>query len=241
MLPVLQGNDVDDRDSAWSGFLWGAKIPNKKLYMQLKNDMLEFAVTPLLPSRSYSEIIASMILAGWGTVNDVTGERCISNDEMRSLLLKVDDEFRSRILWQAQRWSGEKDENSHSRWKKQLSDLLRIWPRQLSARSPNTSARLCELAFSSGEQFPTIAALVLPLLSRIERDHLMLPSPHTSEDNIIDRYPEKALALLYTVLPDNTLAWPYGMEKILQQIADADGKLNCDDRLISLKRQWDSR
>lgn len=69
----------------------------------------------------------------------------------------------------------------------------------------------------------------------------MLPSPHTSEDNIIDRYPEKALALLYTVLPDNTLAWPYGMEKILQQIADADGKLNCDDRLISLKRQWDSR
>ena len=209
--------------------------------MQLKSDMLEFAVAPLLSSRSYSEIIASMILAGWGTVDDATGGRCISNDEMRSLLLKVDDEFRSRVLWQAQRWSEEKDKNSHSRWKKQLSELLQIWPRQLSARSPNTSARLCELAFSSGEQFPTIAALVLPLLSKIERDHLMLPSLYKSGDNIIDRYPEQALALLYTVLPDNTLAWPYGMEKILQQIEEADNKLNRDDRLISLKRQWDSR
>jgi len=241
LLPALQSNDRDDRDAAWSGFLWGAKIPNKKLYMQLKSDMLEFAVAPLLSSRSYSEIIASMILAGWGTVDDATGGRCISNDEMRSLLLKVDDEFRSRVLWQAQRWSEEKDKNSHSRWKKQLFELLQIWPRQLSTRSPNTSARLCELAFSSGEQFPTIAALVLPLLSKIERDHLMLPSLYKSGDNIIDRYPEQALALLYTVLPDNTLAWPYGMEKILQQIEEADNKLNRDDRLISLKRQWDSR
>ncbi|CAI1147732.1 Uncharacterised protein [Serratia entomophila] len=241
LLPVLQGNDVDDRDSAWSGFLWGAKIPNKKLYMQLKNDMLEFAVTPLLSRRSYSEIITSMILAGWGTVDDATGGRCISNDEMRSLLLKVDDEFRSRVLWQAQRWSEEKNEDSHSRWKKQLSELLQIWPRQLSARSPNTSARLCELAFSSGEQFPTLAALVLPLLSRIEREHLMLPSLRKSGDNIIDRYPGQALTLLYTVLPDNTSSWPYGIEKILKRIEDADSALKSDNKLILLKRQWDAR
>lgn len=242
LLPALQGNDTDDRDAAWSGFLWGATTPDRELYMRLKNDMLEFAADPLPSRRSYGEIIAGMILAGWGTVdNDITGERCISNEEMRSLLLKVDDEFRSWILWQAQRWSDEKNQNSHVQWEGQLSDLLQNWPRQLSARSPNTSARLCELAFSTGDEFPTIAALVLPLLGRIERDHLMLPELRRSGDNIIGRYPEQALALLHAVLPDNALAWPYGMEEILKQIGEASNALKSDDRLISLNRQWDAR
>jgi hypothetical protein len=241
LLPALHGKDTDDRDAAWSGFLWGARTPNRELYMRLKNDMLEFAANPLPSRRSYGEIIAGMILAGWGTVDDATGERCISSDEMRSLLLSVDDEFRSRVLWQAQRWSNDQNENSHERWEGQLSELLRIWPRQLSARSSNTSARLCELAFSSGDQFPTIAALVLPLLGRIERDHLMLPELRRSGDNIVDQYPEQALALLHAVLPDNALAWPYGIEGILQRIGEADSALNSDDRLISLKRRWDAR
>ena len=241
LLPVLQDNNTDDRDSVWSGFLWGAKIPNRELYMRLKNDMLEFAANPIPSHRSYGEIIAGMVLAGWGTLDDATSERCISNDEMRSLLLTVDDEFRARVLWQAQRWSNEKNEDSHNRWEGLLSELLQIWPRQLSARSPNTSARLCELAFSSGEQFPTLAALVLPLLNKIERDHLMLPELRRPESNIIDRYPEQALALLYTVLPDNALAWPYRMESILQKIGESDSSLNSDERLISLKRRWDAR
>lgn len=241
LLPVLQCNSIDDYDAAWSGFLWGARTPNKELYMHLKSDMLKYAANPLPSHRSYGEIIAGMILAGWGTIDDATSERCISNDEMRSLLLTVDDEFRTRVLWQAQRWSNEKNKDSHKRWEGLLSELLQIWPRQLSARSPNTSARLCALAFSSGEQFPTLAALVLPLLSKIERDHLMLPELRRPESNIIDQYPEQALALLYTVLPDNVLVWPYSMEGILQKIGESDSSLNSDERLISLKRRWDAR
>lgn len=241
LMPALRGNDTDDRDAAWSGFLWGARTPDRELYMRLKNDMLDFAANPLPSRRSYGEIIAGMILAGWGTVDVATGDRCISDDEMGSLLLTVDDEFRSRVLWQAQRWSDDKNEKTHERWEEQLSELLQIWPRQLSARSSNTSARLCELAFSSGDQFPTIAALVLPLLGIIERDHLMLPELRRSGENIVDRYPGQALALLHAVLPDNAMAWPHGVEGTLQRIGDADTTLNADDRLISLKRRWDAR
>lgn len=241
LLPALQGSDTDDREAAWSGFLWRARTPNRELYMRLKNDILRFAVNPLPSRRSYGEIIAGMILAGWRTVDDITGERCISNDEMRSLLLAVDDEFRSRVLWQAQRWSDEKNENSHERWKEQLPELLQVWPRQLSARTPKTSARLCELAFSSGDEFPTIASLVLPFLVKIERDHLMLPEFRRSGDNIVNQYPEQALALLHAILPDNVMAWPYGMEDTLKQIGEARSALNSDVRLVSLKRRWASR
>lgn len=241
LLPALRGKDRDDRDAAWSGFLWRAKIPNKKLYMQLKSDMLEFAVTPPLSLDLYSEIIASIILGGWKAVANTTGGPCISNKEMSYLLLKTDDKFRSRILWQAQQWFEDEDDKTSSSWKKQLPKLLQIWPRNLSVRSPNTSARLCELAFSSKDQFPKIAALVLPLLSKIELDRLTLPSLYKLEDNIIDQHPEQVLALLYAVLPDNALAWPYEMEEILQRIEQADAKLKQDNRLISLKRQWNSR
>lgn len=241
LLPAFHRGGSDDRDAAWSGFLWGARTPNKELYMRLKDDMLEFAASPLPSRRSYGEIIAGMILAGWGTVNDATGERFISNDEMHSLLLKVDDEFRSRVLWQAQKWSSKDNDNSPEKWGSQLIELLQIWPRQMSARSPNTSARLCELAFSSGDQFPTIAELVLPLLTKIERDHLMLPEFRRSGVNIVDRYPEQTLALLHAVLPDNALAWPYGIEGTLQRIGEADSTLERDDRLIALKRRWDAR
>lgn len=241
LLPALQANDRDDRDAAWSGFLRGAKVPNGQLYMQLKSDMLELSTAPLLSQKSYSAVIANIILAGWGTVETTTGERYISNDEMCSLLLKVDDKFRSHILWLVQRWSKDKDEKTHNLWRKQLPELLQIWPRNLSIRSSNTSAWFCTLAFSSKEQFPTIAALVLPLLSKIELDCLTLSSFTKPADDIIDQHPEKVLELIYAVLPDNALAWPYWVGRILQRIAEADDKLKQDNRLISLKRQWNSR
>lgn len=241
LLPALREDNREDRDAAWSGFLWRAKIPNKKLYMQLKSDMLEFAVTPPLSLDLYSEIIASIILGGWKAVANTTGGPCISNKEMSYLLLKTDDKFRSRILWQAQQWFKAEDVKTHNLWEKQLPKLLRIWPRNLSIRSPNTSARLCALAFSSKEQFPTIAALVLPLLSKIELDHLTLSSFEEPADDIIDQHPEKVLELIYAVLPDNALAWPYWVGRILQRIEQADAKLKQDNRLISLKRQWNAR
>lgn len=238
LLPALRG---DDRDAAWSGFLWTHKTPYKKLYMQIKSEILALAVTPPLSFRPNNAVIASIILAGWGTVDTITSERYVSNDEMRNLLLKVDDEFRSQMLLQAQQWFKVEDVKTHNLWRKQLLELLQIWPRNLSIRSPNTSARLCELAFSSKEQFPTIAALVLPLLSNIELDHLTLSSFEEPADDIIDQHPEKVLELIYAVLPDNALAWPYWVGRILQQIAEADDKLKQDNRLISLKRLWNAR
>jgi hypothetical protein len=242
LLPVLDAGQGDSRDAAWSGFLWAAVTPNRELYLRLKGNLLAFATAPFSSRQSYIEIIAGMILIGWGSADDTTDERCISDGEMRSILLKADDHFRSRILWQVQRWAGEGNEgDSHEIWRSRLSDLLRIWPRQMSAKSPNISARLCELAFSSGDRFPKIAELVLPLLTRIERDHLMLPELRRSGDDVVDRHPMQALALLHAALPDNASAWPYGIEGILQRLGEADSTLNTDERLIDLRRRWDSR
>ena len=170
-----------------------------------------------------------------------SSERFVRDDEMRTVLIKSDDAFRSRIIWLAQRWSDESKAEPNGRWSDHLPALLRIWPRQIAAKSPTISARLCELAFASADQFPKIVDLVLPLLTKIERDHLTLPELRRSGPGIIDRYPERALALLHSALPENANSWPYGLESTLLRIGEVDPSLNSDERLIELQRKWDAR
>jgi hypothetical protein len=86
-----------------------------------------------------------------------------------------------------------------------------------------------------------IVDLVLPLLTKIERDHIMLPELRRSGPGIIDQYPERALALLHAALPDSANSWPYGIESTLLRIGEVDPSLHSDERLIELKRKWDAR
>jgi hypothetical protein len=181
-------------------------------------------------------------LAGWGSIDEKVGKRFISNEEMRNLLLSADDEFRSHILWQAQRWSDAGETAANERWSDLLPEFLeKVWPRQVAAKSPTISARLCDLAFSNKKQFPKLVDIILPLLTKINRDELRLLHLHEPKDTVVDLYPEKTLALLDAALPDDAAAWPYGIEAVLQRIGEADRSLNTDERLIALKRKWDAR
>ncbi|HHH76428.1 MAG TPA: hypothetical protein ENL03_05330 [Phycisphaerae bacterium] len=242
ILSVLDKGDESDRFAIWSGFFWSAKVPNQKLYMRLKPNLLAFASKRSLPRRKYGNVLAGIILSGWGSINEETGERCISDAEMHDVLLHTDDEFRSHILWQVKRWSETKENAVGEKWSVMLSELLRdVWPRQKSAKTPKISARLCDLAFSNVERFPEIAEIVLPLLTPIDSDHLMFPDLRKPKDNIVDLYPKQTLALLHAVLPDNVAAWPYDIEETLQRISEADSSLNSDEKLLELKRKWNAR
>ena len=242
MLSVLDKGDESDRFAIWSGFFWGAKVPNQKLYIRLKPNLLAFAKQRRLPRRGYGGVLAGIILAGWGSTHEETGERRISDAEMHDVLLHTDDEFRSHILWQVKRWSKTKENAAGEKWSLMLLELLRdVWPRQKSVKTPKMSARLCDLAFSNVERFPEIAEIVLPLLTTIDRDHLMLPDLRKSKDNIVDLYPKQTLALLHAVLPDNVAVWPYNIEETLQRISEADSSLKSDERLLELRRKWNAR
>jgi len=118
--------------------------------MRLKPNLLAFANKRSLPRRGYGKVLAGIILAGWGSAHEETGERFISNAEMHDVLLHTDDEFRSHILWQVEIWSETKENATGEKWSVMLPELLRdVWPRQKSAKTPKISARLCDLAFSS--------------------------------------------------------------------------------------------
>lgn len=242
MLSVLDKGDESDQSAIWSGFFWAAEVPNQKLYVRLKSNLLAFAKQPGLPRTEYDVVLSGIILAGWGNTDEETGERYISNAEMHDVLMNTDDDFRSRVLWQVESWSEINKTDSGKKWPAMISELLRyVWPRQKSAKTPTMSALLSDLAFSNVEHFAEIAEIVLPLLTTIDRDHLVFRNLHKPENNIVDLYPQQTLALLHVVLPDNVTAWPYGIEAILRRIGEADESLMLDERLIELNRKWNSR
>jgi hypothetical protein len=50
------------------------------------------------------------------------------------------------LIWHLDRWS----QDSGSHWANDTLVFLReVWPRQIAAKTPRCSARLCELAFLS--------------------------------------------------------------------------------------------
>jgi hypothetical protein len=234
LMCVLDFGDAQDRDAAWAGFLWGAKTPSRELYIRLKKYLLGSAVSST--RNSHMSVLAGMILSGWGSRDERNGGRFVTDEEFRSLLLNSSDEFRSQMLWQVQRWS-----NENERWKALIPQLLRNWPRQIAAKTPATSARLCELVFSSVDEFPQLVKLVLPLLTKVDSRHLILPELKKENTNLVDRYPAETLAVLHAVLPESAHAWPYGIDATIKLIGEADGALKADAKLIELLRKWDAR
>jgi hypothetical protein len=240
LLSALEG-DPQDRDALLSGFLWGARVPSSELFLRLKPALLESAKSGAALKRGSEDVLAAIILSGWGTRTD-DDTRYITDAEMHDVLLHSSDEFRSRVLWQLERWSeGEKSQHPE-KWRDLIRELLRdVWPRQKSAKTSITSARLFDFAFANAERFAGVAPLILPLVVPVERDYLSFPHLHSSKNSIPKLHPELTLELLYAVLPENVGSWPYGIDTILREIGEANSSIRGDAKFLELNRKWNSR
>src|SRR5262249_8556450 len=130
LLSVL-GQDREDERAFWSGLFRAPHLPGFELYARLKPFLLAMVATE--PDRSIDvEMIASMLLAGWGSFETTQGgERCVSNDEMRQALRMGGDAFRRRVPWHLRTWSKQDGRG----WGAQALVLLRdVWPRERTVR-----------------------------------------------------------------------------------------------------------
>src|SRR6185369_6303462 len=138
-----------------------------------------------------------------------------------------DDDFRAHTLWQLTRWSSE-DEGNKEHWSEQIPVFLSsAWPRQKNVKSPRITAALCDLVFADKRAFSTRVDLVLPLVTETERHYVGF---HALEEEIFDRAPEKMVALLTAVLPNEASQWPYGISDILKSVEKLDKSLISDLR-----------
>jgi hypothetical protein len=233
--------DASDRGAVWAGFFWGNHTPNKPLYQALKPDMVRLIETHAVTQHEHVGFLAAMLLAGWQRVDIQGAPRSITDSEMRDMLLKGGDDFRAQAVWYLEQWTSGGPQ-SHEAWMRLLPELLReVWPRHKAAKSPKTSARLCDLAFSNPKLFPQIADVVTDLVAKVSDQHLVLTNLEDNDSTIANTYPKQTLALLSAVLPEDVFKWPYGIEAILERLQRAEPSLIKDDRLMELKRKWNSR
>ncbi len=240
LISVLD-QDGYDQDAVWAGFFWAARTPSQTNYLTLKPRLLRLARRQTVARHPHTEVLAGMLLAGWGSADDITGRPCITDVEMREALVAADDEFRSHTLWQLGRWASEGGEVG-GRWQGKVAAFLtNVWPKHKKAKSAKTTAALCTLAFSDEKDFPAIVDIIIPLIIQSGEEHLSLHGLEEAKDRIVDKHPEKMLALLFAVLPEAVATWPYGIDRILEQIGIADPSLLKDPRLVELKRRWSGR
>lgn len=230
---ILQGGQ--DGEAVWAGIFWRAEVPSRALYPYLKDPMLDMATTQSQWRRGHTEMLAGFLLMGWGNV-DGGGTREVSDDELRDALLNSSEEFRLHMIWQLERWS-EPDNN----WSKVVAPFFRdVWPRNKKVRLPKTSARLTRLAFSNTSIFVEVADIIEPLITKATGEYMLLPEA-VEQHEILEKYPEKALAILFAVLPDELWGWPHDIENIFSVLTSSGPVLAADPRFIELKRRWDSR
>lgn len=231
-LPVIELQN-HYADAFWAGFFWGAKVPQPALYALMKVALLSLAHRNSETRRKHAEILAGIILSGWGTTLDSSKTRLVSDAELTAVLVNADDDFRTQLIWHLESWS----KAEKSLWTEDAVILLtRVWPKQIAIKTPRVSGKLAELAFSQGDRFPEFVDYILPLVVPIDQDYINLPILRREKNNLVDKYPEQMLAILHAILTDNARQWPYGISEILNRIGAANPKLLTDSRLIRLNK-----
>lgn len=229
----------EDQDAFWDGFFWGGKHPTDKLFLRLKPWLLKMPIGKSIAGRREASVLSAVLLSGWGRTYKKNTVSLVTNDEMRTILLNANDDFRGKLLGHLGRWisTGETEV-----WEKNLPVFFSVvWPRQKQAKSPKVSAKLCDFAFSSEKVFAAVIDDILKLVTKIGEEGFILPHFRGAKEKIIENYPEKLLTLLWAVLPDNPAKWPYGVGDVLPEITEAKLSLQNDDRLIELRRRWNTR
>ncbi len=231
LLPLLD-QDSEDRDALLAGFFWRPHISGRTFYSRMKPTLFARAMEPSDFGDVHQEVVGNLILDGWRMIDDETEERWVSDNELRNILIRTQDEFRTRVLWQVEHWPSTNEK---------IGFLTEVWPKQKVAKSPVVSRNLLRIALRSDTEFMEVADAILPLVSEVEDRNLAFTEFHDPQWKVPDRFPEKLLALLWAVLPANPSLWPYQTVNVLQRLGAADQRLLRDERLIELNRRWNAR
>jgi hypothetical protein len=231
LLNVLDQDD-DDREALISGFLHQPRVTGRSFYARLLPTLIQYAVAPAEPTSPQRTAASDVLLDGWLTVDDDTGERWLSSERLRDVLIRTENNVRVHMLWQVARWSSVADK---------ITFLTEVWPKQTVAKNPAVTRRLCEVALDDENHFPELIDAVIPLMSRPDGTSSIVPHFSDKAQKVLKRFPKKFLTMLWEILPEDATKWPYGTNGTIDLIGDMDPALFHDARLVELKRRWNAR
>jgi len=245
LLNKLDSNEPTKAKAFWAGYDWGGILPFPELLHILKPYIIQRTFHNNLDSETGGHNLAALVTHGWGALDEKTGERFISNEEMDRILVSSDELFRLGVLHVMENWLRPGTDLKESKWVKLAPELLQnAWPKQRAMKSSNITRALSDLAFSNTTNFPeTVSAVVDHIVPYTGDCWFMhnLSGSVDEEPSVIDKYPEATLSLLHAILPENANIWPYDAFTALEKIATANPALKSDLRFIELQRRWDAR
>jgi hypothetical protein len=216
-----------DRDAALAGFFSNANIQGQALFNRMKSTILALSTGEDGPRRHYESMLADLCISAWHHKSDA-GERMLSDQELRTVLVYCSVTMRTRALWQVSRWEDLAEE---------LTLLRTVWPLQLAARGPAVTGRLCSIALDDETNFPALVDAILPLVSLHDGSGMSLSMITDTQSKVFELHPEHALALLSAVLPEDVAKWPYGVDAALQRLQKTSKEISKDPRVVELKRR----
>ncbi|MCG7394235.1 SIR2 family protein [Microvirga sp. ACRRW] len=227
------GDNGPDGDAIWDGMLWAGRPPMRSLYPALKDALL--TRTLKTKRRSENTNLASFLLFGWAN-QAPTGEKLLTDIELREVLIHTDDDFRQQLLWQLERWCVEPD----SSWRERVIPFFsHVWPKQRALRTPFMSGHLANFALAVGDLMPAVVELIVPRLVPIRNTPLRFEYIGEASDIHPARgHPVSTLDLLWAVLGEDASTWPYQIESALDLLAQAS-ETALDSRLSELRRRMD--
>lgn len=186
----------------------------------------------------HTEHLAGILLAAWRSYGAPEGESCVSDGEMRNLLISCDDTFRIEVLRYLEMWS----RDASDKWRSQKLHLFHsVWPRQRLAKSASISERLSELALTAGDDLPAIVDAVEPFLVTIRREaHISFGFNEAEMTAIVDSHPESVLKLFFATLSHDAAEWPYGVDRAIERLATIHA-VKHDERLLQLRLRMAAR
>ena len=241
LAPVFMQDINPDHDALWCGFLWEGSIPDNHLYELLKSKFLSLSVCAGAHNPTNNSRLAEILVYGWGSEKENSGEHHVSDSELRQALLNGGDGLRLQVIRAVENRSFPAGEDAE-KWRAKLKTLLAsVWPRNLSTKTNETSASLFNLYFRDEGGTEGIGDLIVPLVSKSDSTLIMLPMADENLQALVGKQAHETLSVLYAALPDRPTLWPYRTGDLLHLLSKKPSGVRDDKRLIELLGKWHSR
>lgn len=236
LLPILDEGSQAEKTAAWQGFFAG----QNDMTACLKDKLINLA-TATSPEEEYSQnALAFIFLGTWLRGREKPMETPLSDAEFRNILLNGSEELRIAVLNQYGNWKKLSSPETKELCSENLSYFIEnIWPKQKRAQTPESTQRLCILAFSCGDDFPAIAKQILLYLTQEAEEHsvfsALMHAQHDKE-NLFKNHPRDILMLLDKVFNPKSSGQFWQLREIVQKLYEADNSFAKDSRWLRLDK-----
>lgn len=185
------------------------------------------------------DVVAKLLLMQWAAVKNTDESRqYITDNELMNVILKSNDKFREKILLRIQ-----KNLSTPPIDWLNIANLFfnKVWPTHKVVKNSTTTKYLCNLILSNKNIFPNLLEAVIPHMTVIEDERVIIPYYITSDEDFICNYSKEIISLLSVILPGNGNSWSENIGNTIEYLGEKNKNLRSDPKYLSLRNRWDMR